>query len=252
MIVRGAVVANARTASSGTVSFEIDDGSGPLRIVFGASLAADADEFASGTWVEVRGVLGQETTGAQPLRGYRVWPRGSGDVRILAGATGAAPRPTRHPGPRMAVARPRPGRLPRIGQADLRVGATLVASAWPELGVAGLLWDGVRLVGIAPASGPRVEQVLEGRALPLSLELVGLREPGRARRRRASVWWCWVKGAATRSWARGLRHRRRRTMPGQEDPPAWVAVVGHVKRDGARQVIEVDGGTGRHSAALRR
>ena len=90
VVVRGAVVASARTASSGTVSFEVDDGSGPLRIVLGASLAADGAPFSAGTWVEVLGVLGQETTGAQPLRGYRVWPRSSGDVRILAAATGAA------------------------------------------------------------------------------------------------------------------------------------------------------------------
>ncbi len=81
VVVRGAVVASARNASSGTVSFELDDGSGPLRIVLGASLAADRAPFSAGTWVEVLGVLGQETTGAQPLRGYRVWPRSAGDVR---------------------------------------------------------------------------------------------------------------------------------------------------------------------------
>ncbi len=78
VVVRGAVVASARTASSGTVSFEVDDGSGPLRIVLGASLAADRAPFSAGTWVEALGVLGQETTGAQPLRGYRVWPRSTG------------------------------------------------------------------------------------------------------------------------------------------------------------------------------
>ena len=140
----------------------------------------------SGTWVEVRGVLGQDTTGAQPLRGYRVWPRDcrrcpdpGGRDRAPADADG----PARHPRRLAAVARPRPCRLPAIGRAgnaDLRVGATLVASAWPELGVAGLLWDGERLVGIAPASRPQVERAMEGRSVPLPLELVGLRELSRA------------------------------------------------------------------------
>ena len=238
VIVRGSVVANARTASSGTVSFEIDDGSGPLRIVFGGSLAADADEFASGTWVEVRGVLGQDTTGAQPLRGYRVWPRGLGDVRILAGATAPEPTSGSADGRGSTVTRS----LASIGQTDLRIGATLVASAWPELGVAGLLWDGVSLVGIAPASGPHVEQVLEGRALPLSLELIGLQNQVQGGVEGLGLV---VLGEGRGDTVVGARPPAppTTTMPGQEDAPAWVAVVGQVKRDGARQVIEVDGVT---------
>jgi hypothetical protein len=142
VIVRGAVVASARTASSGTVSFEIDDGSGPLRVVFGSSLAADGDPFEAGTWVEVRGVLGQETTGAQPLRGYRVWPRNADDVRILAAATGTTTgggSGGEGDGTTDEDGLPTTVSLAAVGQsglADLRVGATLVASAWPELGVA--------------------------------------------------------------------------------------------------------------------
>ncbi|MCA1570928.1 MAG: hypothetical protein LC798_11540 [Chloroflexi bacterium] len=90
VVVRGALVASARRASSGTVSFEIDDGSGPLRIVLGAALEADHAALVGGTWLEATGVLGQETSGAQPSRGYRVWPRGGADLRILAGATDAS------------------------------------------------------------------------------------------------------------------------------------------------------------------
>ena len=158
---------SARTASSGTVSFEVDDGSGPLRIVLGASLAADGAPFSAGTWVEVLGVLGQETTGAQPLRGYRVWPRSSGDVRILAAATGTT---TTDASPSEGGGGGSGGgstaslaAVGGAGLADLRVGATLVASAWPELEVAGLLWDGSRLVGITPASAARVKQATAGK-----------------------------------------------------------------------------------------
>ena len=244
VIVRGSVVANARTASSGTVSFEIDDGSGPLRIVFGATLAADADEFVTGTWIEVRGVLGQDTTGAQPLRGYRVWPRDSGDVRILAGATGTSGAGDSDPTSGSADGRGSAATmsLAAIGQADLRVGATLVASAWPELGVAGLLWDGVRLVGIAPASGPRVEQVLEGRALPLSLELLGIRDQEQSGEMGLGLVMLGEGRGDTAVVARPPAPPST-MMPGQTEAPAWVAVVGHIERDGARRVIEVGGVT---------
>ncbi len=87
VLVRGTIVANARRASSGTVSFEIDDGSGPLRVVLGASLQAADDHLAGGSWVQVTGVLGQETTGAEPTAGYRVWPRDPDEVRVLAAVT---------------------------------------------------------------------------------------------------------------------------------------------------------------------
>lgn len=245
VVVRGAVVASARTVSSGTVSFEIDDGSGPLRIVLGASLAADGDPFTAGTWVEVRGVLGQETTGAQPLRGYRVWPRDAGDVRVLAAATDTSAAGgssglgdgTVGGG---SVATVSLASLGASGLADLRVGATLVAPAWPELGVAGLLWDGTRLVGIAPASAPHLEEVTEGRAMPIPLELVGLRafrEDARAGLGLVTLGvgpGDTVVGSAPPAPPSPI-------MPAHTDPPRWVSLVGRVTNDERRQVIEVDG-----------
>ena len=243
VLVRGAVVASARRASSGTVSFELDDGSGPLRIVLGASLAADGARFSAGTWVEVLGVLGQETTGAQPLRGYRVWPRSPGDVRILAAATGTGTTDTQSGGGDTSsgggsAATASLAAVGGDGLADLRVGATLVASAWPELEVAGLLWDGSRLVGIAPASARQVKQVTAGSPVPVSLELGGLRQLGQEA----------VAGVALVALGDGqgdtvvgsaLPAPPSATFPAPGDPPSWVSVVGRVRNDGRRQVIEV-------------
>ena len=245
VIARGAVVASARTASSGTVSFEVDDGSGALRVVLAASLDADGDSFAAGTWVEVLGVLGQETTGAQPLRGFRVWPRDSAEVRILAAATGvssvagsdSASGATGGDGSAATVSLARIG---EAGMADLRVGATLVASAWPELGVAGLLWDGASLVGIAPASGTRVEEVMEGRAVPQSLELSGLREQAQDPASGLSLVLL-GDGLGDTMVGSGPPAPPATTMPGRQEPPAWVSFVGHVRDEAAGQVLDVDG-----------
>ncbi|HYI66622.1 MAG TPA: hypothetical protein VEW95_06860 [Candidatus Limnocylindrales bacterium] len=244
VLVRGAVVASARTASSGTVSFEIDDGSGPLRVVFGSSLAADDDPFEAGTWIEVRGVLGQETTGAQPLRGYRMWPRDAGDVRILAAATGATGGSAAGAGGTTdAGTLATTASLAAVGQsglADLRVGATLVASAWPELGVAGLLWDGTRLLGIAPESAADVERVTAGHAPPLSLELVGLREL--AHGARAGVGLVSLGGGVDDTVPGSAEPAAPSpTMPAHGEAPSWVSLVGRVTTDGGRQAIQVAG-----------
>ena len=246
VVVRGAVVASARTAASGTVSFEIDDGSGPLRVVLGASLAADGDPFAAGTWVEARGVLGQETTGAQPLRGYRVWPRDPGDVRILAAAPGttaggdASGSSGATTGEGAFASTASLAAVGEPGLADLRVGATLVASAWPELGVAGLLWDGTRLLGIAPESAAHIERVTAGRGTPLSLELVGLQELGdgaRAGLRLVSL----GDGVEETVSGSAAPTPPSPTMPATGEPPSWVSLVGPVSNDGGGQAIEVAG-----------
>jgi len=243
VIVRGAVVASARRASSGTVSFEIDDGSGPLRVVLGASLKADDEAFVAGSWVEVRGVLGQETAGAQPARGYRVWPRDSGDLRILATATAAAGGTSGTAGGADGGGSSADASLDALGDADLadlRVGATLVASAWPELGVAGLLWDGTRLVAIAPASERRVRAVLEGRATPLALELLGLRRLGEEPRAGIGLV-ALGDGEGDTVVGSAPVAPPSTAVPGDDDPPAWVSLVGAVTDHNGHPTIEVDG-----------
>ena len=244
VLVRGALAASARRASSGTVSFEIDDGSGPLRIVLGAALEADDDALVAGTWLEATGVLGQETTGAQPLRGYRVWPRGQADLRVLAGATDGSPQADGADEAGVdgggSVAGASLAAIGEAGLADIRVGATLVAPAWPELGVGGLLWDGERLVGITPASGPRLEPLLEDHAAPVALELTGLREE----RGTQGLGLALVSlGAAAADTVLGSAQPDPPSaiMPGPDDPPAWVSVVGRVTTARGRSTVELDG-----------
>jgi hypothetical protein len=90
VVVRGAVVTTPRRTSAQNVYFDVDDGSGPLRVFLTPGSRVTAAGLATGAWVEIAGVLGQETSGQQPLRGYRLWPRGPADVRIVAPAGGAS------------------------------------------------------------------------------------------------------------------------------------------------------------------
>ena len=112
VLARGAIVTSARRSSTGTVYFEIDDGSGPLRVSLAASLGADPGPLVAGTWVEVRGVLGQETSGSKPHEGYRIWPRATSEVRVTAPVTTARGSTGRRRW-RVRRSRGRPDRLAR-------------------------------------------------------------------------------------------------------------------------------------------
>jgi hypothetical protein len=89
--VSGAVSTAPRRTSADNVYFDVDDGSGPIRVFVAPGAEIDTERLLSGTQVEIVGVLGQETTGRLPDRGYRLWPRQAQDLRIVSqppGATG--------------------------------------------------------------------------------------------------------------------------------------------------------------------
>ncbi len=251
VVARGALVASARRASSGSVSFEIDDGSGPLRVTLGASLAADDEQLQRGAWVEVTGPLGQETTGSQPLRGYRIWPRSAGEVRILAAATNADDddndddddddgndgdddRDDRGAsGGGGSAAADSLGAIGPGPLGELRVGATLVAAGWHEAGLAGLLWDGNILVGIASGSAAVLDGALGERRLPISIELGHLAIAGTDPRLGITVV---TLGSGPGDVVVGTAPTKPplARLPGRRASPAWVSVVGRLSADRLR------------------
>ena len=244
VVARGGVVASARRASSGTVSLEIDDGSGPLRVVLGGALGADAAALVAGTWLEVRGILGQDTTGAQPLRGYRIWPRDLGDVRVVASATAGGGSDGTSGGPG-AVNGEAPGAgLDAVGaeaNPGLRIGATLVNGPWPELSVAGLLWDGMRLMAIEPAAGEVIDGLLLDRRPPMSLELTGLRAIGASPSLALPV--VRIPGEPGAVVAGSAPPAAPATeLPTRTDGPRWVALIGRLTGSGERRTLVVAGG----------
>jgi hypothetical protein len=88
VVARGEVTLTPRHTSAENVYFDIDDDSGPLRVFVSPRTGLETDTILLGSVVEVGGVLGQETTGALPERGYRLWPRAAGDLRIISDAPG--------------------------------------------------------------------------------------------------------------------------------------------------------------------
>jgi hypothetical protein len=245
VVASGALVASARRASSGTVSFEIDDGSGPLRVSLSAALRADRDSLSAGTWVEVRGVLGQETSLAQPDEGYRIWPRSAAEVRVTApaasdGGEGSGGDGSGGAGSGGGSSGP-VGSLGDVNGADLahlRIAATLVVGRWTELGLGGLLWDGSRLVAVHASSRAVVSRLTRERRPPLALDLGALQAAGIDRATGApAVRLGSGPGQTTAIAAQPAPPRA--TVRGEL--PAWVSVVGHLSGSGSRRVLTVDG-----------
>jgi hypothetical protein len=246
VMARGAIVSSARRSSKGTVFFEIDDGSGPLSVSVSARLAATSRSLVGGTWVEVRGVLGQETSRAEPNEGYRIWPRTRAEVRVTAPAmdgTGAEPDGSGSGG----IGGPGGGSDDPAGSLDdldavdlvrLRIGATLVIGRWPELGVAGLLWDGSHLVAVHPSSQDVVARLTRGQHAPVALDLIGLQAAGVHPSTSAPV----VRLGRAADQAVVLDEPPvppRSALTGEM--PAWVSVVGRLSGPRAHRVLVADG-----------
>ncbi len=90
VIVRGVVTSAPSRSTAGNAAFTVDDGSGPLRVTLFAAAGLPDALVAKGDSVEIAGVLGQVTTGSLPTRGYRIWPRSAGDLRVVTPAASAA------------------------------------------------------------------------------------------------------------------------------------------------------------------
>ncbi|MGH2462480.1 MAG: lamin tail domain-containing protein [Candidatus Limnocylindria bacterium] len=104
VIVRGIVGDGPRRTTGGGLSFTLDDGSGTIRVFAAPAAGITAPSLPAGAWVELRGVVGQETTAAEPNAGYRLWPRDRADVRVIAGPVS--------PGGRTSSSPTRPSRPP--------------------------------------------------------------------------------------------------------------------------------------------
>lgn len=245
----GHLVGSARRAASGTVSFDLADASGVVRVVMAATLQADDSALVAGVEVEVIGVVGQETTAAEPLAGYRIWPRTPAEVRIIAspqgepgGETNAARASAADETERGSSSTPTvvPNRsldsVGTVGLGDLRVGATLVIADWPELGIGGLLWDGARLVAVSADSASGFTG-LGARRPPFALALSGLRLVGVEPLSSVPVV-ALGAGAGDLTAADGPPAAPRVTVPNPGDPAAWVTLVGRVV-SGDALVMEV-------------
>ena len=161
--VRGLVGDGPRRTTGGGLTLTVNDGSGPLRVFVAAGTGITAPSLASGSWVEVRGVVGQQTSGSAPDAGYRLWPRDRTDVQVVARAAAGG-----HSSGSGTATRPSEARTPPDGSSTSPVGPALMK---PNLGGAAALATSVLEHGTAAGSRRTVVPPIQA---PLAAGLGGL------------------------------------------------------------------------------
>ena len=262
VVIRGVVASAPRRSSTGSISFTVDDGSGEARVfAFPSTRAADT-AIARGASIEVRGVLGQETSGSQPNDGYRVWPRDRADVRVTApasaGGTAGASSTGAGSGDDYSSARggaggadptDDPGGVREPGDLSLLVASaspdaaargtgTLVTGPWPELSVAGVLWDGERVVGIAQTepAGAAVTETISQNGVPAVVDVRGTAPAAALGPFTAPL--LEIQRPDQLSPARGRPAAPRSTLPPQ-GRTAWIRLGGRVEMTDGRLSFRV-------------
>ena len=94
--VTGIISSSATTLSSG-LAWDLDDGSGPVRILVGTATGIDATSWARGVGLTLIGVVGQRDSSGTGTSGYRIQPRDPADIRTVVPVATATPEPTPAP-----------------------------------------------------------------------------------------------------------------------------------------------------------
>ena len=91
------VIVSGQTALTSGIAVDLDDGSGPIRVMVGAATGIDVTGWTRDTRLHLRGVVGQRDSSGSGTAGYRVQPRDAAD--ILAVTPPATPSPSPSPNP---------------------------------------------------------------------------------------------------------------------------------------------------------
>src|SRR4029079_2394859 len=89
--IRGVISSSVTTLSTG-LAWDVDDGSGAIRVLIGTTTGIDTSAWARGVGVRLIGVVGQRDSSGTGASGFRVQPRDAAD--ILSVEPPATPGPT--------------------------------------------------------------------------------------------------------------------------------------------------------------
>jgi Lamin Tail Domain len=89
------LIASSATILSNGVAWDLDDGTGPVRVVIGSATGIDTAGWERGVELTLIGVVGQRDSSGSGMAGFRVQPRDAADV--IAVEPAATPSPTPSP-----------------------------------------------------------------------------------------------------------------------------------------------------------
>jgi hypothetical protein len=114
-----------------------------------------------------------------------------------------------------------------------------VAGSWPELGLAGMLWDGSRLrgIGTTPDALAAIASILDGNALPAAVGIVATPTHDEIEGLRIELLAFGADGALMR--ASGTPAAPDTSLDGEE--PLWVTLTGRLARRDGSSFLEAGG-----------
>jgi hypothetical protein len=94
--VSGVISSSATTLSTG-LAWDIDDGSGPSRILVGSATGIDTSSWERGVGLTLIGVVGQRDSSGSGTSGFRVQPRDAADILSIVPISTPSPSATSEP-----------------------------------------------------------------------------------------------------------------------------------------------------------
>jgi len=92
-----ASIVSAPTSLSSGIAFDVDDGSGSVRVLVALGTGIDTAGWVRGAHLSLIGVAGQRDSSGTDIAGYRVMPRDTGDILELMPPTTPSPSPSASP-----------------------------------------------------------------------------------------------------------------------------------------------------------
>jgi hypothetical protein len=96
--VSGVISSPVTTLSSG-LAWDLDDGTGPTRILIGTGTGIDTSSWARGVGLTLIGVVGQRDSSGTGTSGFRIQPRDDADIITVEPIPTPSPTPTPEPTP---------------------------------------------------------------------------------------------------------------------------------------------------------
>ncbi|MEP7040203.1 MAG: lamin tail domain-containing protein [Chloroflexota bacterium] len=149
--ITGVISSSVTTLTSG-MAWDLDDGSGPVRVLVGTATGIDTASWARGIGLTLIGIVGQRDSSGTGTSGFRIQPRDPADLLTVVPIATATPTPSPEP------------------QATPAPSATVVASASPSASPASPLLSIGEARGAATGTHLRIRGVVTA---PSSLIEVG-------------------------------------------------------------------------------
>ncbi|MGH3371941.1 MAG: hypothetical protein ACRDPR_18280, partial [Nocardioidaceae bacterium] len=99
LVTLSGIVQGAAVVLAAGDAFEIDDGSGSVRILIGPATGIDTTDWLVGAIVGLTGVVGQRDSSGTGAEGYRVQPRDAADLGFILPPPTPTPSPSLSPSP---------------------------------------------------------------------------------------------------------------------------------------------------------